>query len=297
MIQNSASTSATTWPPRLTLTGAAIAALADLGPARRLEQLSGERAQQEALGRARATSPELRRLLADAVTAVRTSLAVVVEGFPLDATALVVAAAALGRVDPHHNGPVPDTLVHHVVDSEARPYRDPDPFHTDSPLLAHPHAYLGLLCVRPSPTGDGRTALVSAADVTAEIADHGHRRALQDPCYPFAVPHPPATAPPSATTHPILTVSDDGDTAVRYCPVRVTAGVRLPGHALDARHADALHAFERALARQHLPTVFLLRTGDLLLLDNRRLLHGRTDVGPAGTGRHLMRVKVRGSRS
>ncbi|MFH8347380.1 TauD/TfdA family dioxygenase [Streptomyces sp. NPDC018045] len=266
------------------------AALADFSSAWRTDELKSEHTQQAALRRARTEIPELRGLLDEAVAALHASLALVIEGFPLDTAALAIAAGALGRVDPSHNGPNPDTLVHDVVDSEARPYRDPDPFHTDSPLLAHPHAYLGLLCVRPSPAGDGHTVLVSAADIAAEIADRSHLRALQDP-YPFALPRTPGNDEPSITAHPILTMSD-GDVTVRYCPVRVAAGAELAGHTLDAEHADALGAFERALDTQHLPTTFLLRAGELLLLDNRRLLHGRTDVGPAGVGRHLKRVKV-----
>ncbi|MFH8409877.1 TauD/TfdA family dioxygenase [Streptomyces sp. NPDC018019] len=279
------------WPPRLVMTDATAAALTDFSSAWQAAELKGGEAQQAALRRAREEIPALHRLVDEAVTALRASLAVVVENFPLDATALVVTAGALGRVDPSYNGPAPDTLVHDVVDSEARPYRDPDPFHTDSPLQARPHAYLGLLCVRPSPAGDGQTVLVSAADVAAEIADPGHLRALQDPCYPFAVPQEPGNAESSITTQPILTMSGE-DVTVRYCPVRVAAGMELAGHALDAEHVDALGAFERALEAEHLLTVFLLRAGELLLLDNRRLLHGRTDVGPTGTGRHLMRVKV-----
>ncbi|MEU8540372.1 TauD/TfdA family dioxygenase [Streptomyces sp. NPDC048717] len=267
------------------------AALADLGSTWPVEKLQNERTQQAALRRAREAIPELHQLLDEAVTAVHASLAVVFEGFPLDASALVVTAAAFGEVDPSYNGPNPDSLVHDVVDSEARPYRDPDPFHTDSPLLPRPHAYLGLLCVRPSPAGDGQTVLVSAADVAAEIADRSHLRALQDPCYPFAVPRESGSDGPSVTTHPILTVSGEG-TAVRYCPVRVPAGLEQAGHSLDDEHVSALRAFERALEAQHLSAVFPLRAGELLVLDNRRLLHGRTDVGPEGVGRHLMRVKV-----
>ncbi|MEU1146147.1 TauD/TfdA family dioxygenase [Streptomyces sp. NPDC005863] len=273
------------------MTDSTAAALAEFSATWRPEELKSEQTQQAALRRAREEIPELHRLLDEAVTALRASLAVVIENFPLDATALVIAAGAVGRVDPSYNGPRPDSLVHDVVDSEARPYRDPDPFHTDSPLLARPHACLGLLCVRPSPAGDGQTVLVSAADVAAEIADPGHLRALQDPCYPFAVPPEPGSDEPSITTHPILEMSGGG-TTVRYCPVRVTAGVERAGHALDDEHVGALRAFERALDTRHLPTVFLLRAGELLLLDNRRLLHGRTDVGPEGFGRHLMRVKV-----
>ncbi|GCD40894.1 TauD/TfdA family dioxygenase [Streptomyces paromomycinus] len=266
-------------------------ALAEFKPVRQPAELRSERIQQEAVRRARDEVPGLHRLLDEAAATVRASLAVIIENFPLDTVSLVTAAGALGRVDPTNNGPAPDTLVHHVIDSAARPYRDADPFHTDSPLQERPHAYLGLLCVRPSPTGDGRSVLVSAADIAAAITSHEHLRALQDPCYPFAVPPATRSDKPSTVTYPILTRSGE-DFTVRYCPVRVAAGVQLARHALDTEHADALQAFERALEAQHLPTAFLLRAGELLLLDNRRLLHGRTDVGPAGVTRHLMRVKV-----
>ncbi|WP_461010112.1 TauD/TfdA family dioxygenase [Streptomyces capparidis] len=273
------------------MTDATAAALAGFCSAWQAAELGNARTQREILGLARERIPEFGRLLDGAVAAVRRELAVVVGNVPLDDTALVVVAAALGAVDPSHNGPEPDTVVHDVVDSAARPYRDPDPLHTDSPLLPRPHAHLGLLCVRPSPTGDGQTVLARAADVAAALAGTGHLRALQDPRYPFAVPGAAGKDGPAVVTHPILTVSG-GDTAVRYCPVRVADGVRLAGPALDAEHVAAFHAFRRALDAPHLGSVFLLGAGDLLLLDNRRLLHGRTDVSPNGATRHLKRVKV-----
>lgn len=278
------------------MTDSTAGALARFSSAWQPEELRTGQAQQAALRRARDEVPELRDLLDKAVAAARSALAVIIGNFPVDDAALAIAAGAFGTVDASYNGPKPDTLVHDVVDSAARPYRDPDPFHTDSPLLPHPHAYLGLLCVRPSPNGDGQTVLVRAADLAAELAGQSCLRPLRDPCYPFAVPQGPGAERPEVITNPIITVSE-GDATVRYCPVRVAAGVHLVGHSLDSEHLNALHTFERTLLRPDLTAVFLLRAGDLLLLDNRRLLHGRTDVRPDGAGRHLKRVKVHASDS
>lgn len=75
-------------------------------------------------------------------------------------------------------------------------------------------------------------------------------------------------------------------------PTRVRAGLRLRPDALDARHRAALAAFEAVLTEPGLATRVLLGASDLLLLDNRRALHGRTPVAPGGNDRHLKRVKV-----
>ncbi|MFI9235607.1 TauD/TfdA family dioxygenase [Streptomyces sp. NPDC053079] len=273
------------------MTDSTAGALARFSSAWQPEELRTGPAQQAALRRAHDEVPELRDLLDTAVAAARSELAVIIENFPIDDAALAIAAGAFGTVDASYNGPNPDTLVHDVVDSAARPYRDPDPFHSDSPMLPHPHAYLGLLCVRPSPNGDGQTVLVRAADIATELAGQNLLQPLRDPCYPFAVPQGPGAERSEVITHPIIAMSEEG-TTVRYCPVRVAAGVQLAGHALDSEHLDALHTFERTLQRPDLTAVFMLRAGDLLLLDNRRLLHGRTDVRPDGASRHLKRVKV-----
>ena len=84
----------------------------------------------------------------------------------------------------------------------------------------------------------------------------------------------------------------DKDATVRFRPTRVRAGLRLKPQALDADHLAALHAFEAVLRLPHLTTVILMQGGDLLLLDNRRILHGRTAIEPGGGVRHLKRVKV-----
>ncbi|MFH8295436.1 TauD/TfdA family dioxygenase [Streptomyces sp. NPDC018059] len=284
------------WPPRHVMSNSIGEALARFSSARHADQLRDEGVQRAVLDSAREEVAGLGDLLDTAAAAVRSAHAVIIENFPVDDIALAVAASALGRADAGYNGPRPDTLVHDVVDSAVRPYRDPDPLHTDSPMLRRPHAYLALLCVRPSPNGDGETVLVRAADVADELAGQDRLRPLCDPCYPFAVPHDPGAQRPVVITNPILT-SAEGSTTVRYCPVRVTAGVQLAGHRLDAQHLDALRAFEHTLQRPELTTSFLLRAGDLLLFDNQRLLHGRTDVRPAGASRHLKRIKLRASRS
>ncbi|MFV0131549.1 TauD/TfdA family dioxygenase [Streptomyces sp. HMX112] len=276
------------------MTDSTAEALARFSSAWQPKELKDGQTQQVALRRARADIPELGDLLDKAVTAAHSALAVIIGNFPIDDAALTIAAGAFGTVDASCNGPNPDTLVHNVVDSEARPYRDPDPFHTDSPLLPRSHAYLGLLCVQPSPNGDGQTILMRAVDIAAELARRSRLGPLRDPCYPFAVPQAPGSEGPVPIANPIITMSE-GDVTVRYCPVRVAAGVRLAGHELDSEHLTALRTFERTLRRPDLAAVFMLHAGDLLLLDNRRLLHGRTDVHPDGAGRHLKRVKVHAS--
>jgi len=282
-----------TWPPRISLPSSCAAVLAASSSQWRLDDLECAEAQQHALSHACDRAPLLRAVLDAATTAVRHSGAVLVEGFPPEGVALVVFASTLGEVNPTYNGPAPGRLVHELI--AAAPYRrDADPLHTDSVFIDRQHAYIGLVCVQPSPTSDGQTVLMRAVDIASALDGQGnHLRLLQDTCYPFAEPPPKerGAGPPVVHFGSIMHVADE-DATVRFRPTRVRAGLRLKPQALDIDHLAALHAFEAILRLPHLTTVILLRAGDLLLLDNRRILHGRTAIEPGGGVRHLKRVKV-----
>ncbi|HET6566095.1 MAG TPA: TauD/TfdA family dioxygenase, partial [Xanthomonadales bacterium] len=56
----------------------------------------------------------------------------------------------------------------------------------------------------------------------------------------------------------------------------------------SAEHAAAVEALYQALLT--VSEVLLLQADDLLIVDNHRMVHGRTAF--AGTGRHIMRCYV-----
>ncbi|MFF4607846.1 TauD/TfdA family dioxygenase [Streptomyces sp. NPDC001339] len=281
-----------TWPPRVSMPAATAAAFSDSSAAWRLSDLERVDIQREAWAHSCDRAPGLAAVMADAAEAVHDHGAVVVEGVPPRDNTLVLAGHPLGTADPEYNGPAPGTLVHDLVAGGGRGL--PDPLHTDASFLARPQAYIAMICVRPSPAGDGRTLLARAVDVADILADRGgHLRLLADPCFPFAVPPMPDPRPddPVVRLGSVL-VTDSGDARARYRPTRVAPGLRLAPDAVDDEHLAALRSFENALEQERIDRSVLLRSGELLLLDNRRVLHGRSPVGPAGHTRHLKRVKL-----
>ncbi|MBZ4322111.1 TauD/TfdA family dioxygenase [Streptomyces huiliensis] len=97
--------------------------------------------------------------------------------------------------------------------------------------------------------------------------------------------HPPGTYP--------VFRRDAGRLSVRYVRSWITRGQQEHGTPLSTAQTAALDAFDEILADPRMPLRVRLRRGDLLLLDNTTILHGRTpftDPPPPHTGRCLTRV-------
>jgi alpha-ketoglutarate-dependent taurine dioxygenase len=84
---------------------------------------------------------------------------------------------------------------------------------------------------------------------------------------------------------PMLGLSVEGELVEVRFNNRSLAGVEAPGEAMAAFY-DAYRAFAEILERPESEVVFRLSPGDLFIVDNRRVLHGRKAFASAG-GRHL----------
>ncbi|MBE1537046.1 TauD/TfdA family dioxygenase [Actinomadura algeriensis] len=147
------------------------------------------------------------------------------------------------------------------------------PLHTDAAYRARPEPGMCLFAVRPARDG-GRTLLLDAAAALAGLPDRTLRR-LGRADWSWRTPEPFPPEPPFRAA------------------VAARAGLRWRADLLvfrDAGQRAAARRFARHLAR--VPAVELaLRPGDVLVVDNRRLLHGRTAfTDPA---RLLLRVRLR----
>lgn len=165
------------------------------------------------------------------------------------------------------------------------------PLHTDSTFLLAPHDFVALGCLAASEDGGGRSLVVHVDDVRARIeqrAGSDALSALADAAFPFLMRDP--AGGPDARELPIFTHAE-GRWTVRYRSDAVAAALAQTQTDLAGRHRTALLALEDALADPALHSTFMLRPGDVLLLDNRRTLHGRTEVA-AGARRVLRRLKA-----
>lgn len=205
-----------------------------------------------------------------------------------DNAALLAIARSLGEVSmqslPYRSGLVEadgvqrvEALMDAPLDQFEQPLRSGHhgafPLHSDEAFLQRPCRYVLLHCWRADPCGGGesllawRTAIESAADMPLLQALRGRE---------FA--------------YPAGNASVIGPQLLRYNRAEVEGHARRTNRALDAAQREWLDRFDALFASAALS--LSLAAEDLLLIDNHRVLHGRTAFAP-GSPRMLKRVRVR----
>ena len=150
--------------------------------------------------------------------------------------------------------------------------------HTDSPFREDPPAVVALQCVHPSPIG-GVSILVFGERV------HGH---LQQTCSAvldalYEANSILASRGKFARHTQVFTKRTGGRVQIAY---RRDSAATMQGAPLVEQGLSLIELFTRDPKNQ---THLVLRPGDILVLDNHRILHGRTSF-PKGAGRLLRRV-------
>lgn len=239
--------------------------------------------------------PEAGRLDERIRADVRREGAVVVRGVDVASDeALLAVASSLGEPSATENGigdihdVAPRAIARDVSQTAER-----FPLHTDSTFLAEPHDFVVLGCqeARLDGGGESRVMHVDALRTRIGARDGGDvLEALGEPAFWFLAREPGEKAT-RARALPVLECGGQDDWKVRYRGDALARGARAAGVKLTTRHRSALEALERALSDHELHARYALRPGDVLLLDNRRVLHGRTAIRP-GVRRLLRRVKV-----
>jgi hypothetical protein len=148
--------------------------------------------------------------------------------------------------------------------------------HTDAADWPEPADVIAMICVRPDPMGLGRSRLLDVLSL---------RRAIEAELGPSAVELLESEAVPwqladylgAGVVHqPILT----GE-SVRWR--RYTMEFALcAGARISPAIAELLDPLERLIEGSEATLEFLLGAGDLLIMANRRCLHGRTRLGDTG---------------
>ncbi|MBL1118170.1 TauD/TfdA family dioxygenase [Streptomyces sp. 110] len=215
--------------------------------------------------------------------------------------ALIGLLTAFGQPTSRGNGAPAECLVYEVAPDDAatgptnlskgRAAQKP---HTDSPVQHRPHEFLALACVTGDPAGGGLSTVVRADDVAAALDEHdgGATTALlREETFlfldtPLGLDEPPVIAP-------VLRRTSEGQWRVRFRHDALVAGFqRHPDVASDA-HREAVDAFTTMATDPALTAIFQLVPGDMVLLDNTRVMHGRTEI--TGTAeRRLKRIKLFG---
>lgn len=138
--------------------------------------------------------------------------------------------------------------------------------------------YLGLLCIRSDPSQAAATLIAPMNKIIINL-DPLVRDTLRQPLFisriPLSFARDLAGPRPEAGPHPVLTPDSAGNDTLRY-NMNNTFGITA-----SARQAlDELNQLAEA-ARRHVS----IDAGNLLLLDNRRVMHGRAEYNPRYNGR------------
>jgi alpha-ketoglutarate-dependent taurine dioxygenase len=216
--------------------------------------------------------------MCEVVALVASASVAVVRGIPpARVDALLALAARFGGAIADGNG-VPNRLIAEVAPVPGgvlhSQSRAAFPLHTDSAGRERPHAYIVLAVVELDPPPSG--ALVCTASrlrallrARPELTDRLRRAEYRFGNLP-----------------PVPVLSDGWQ--IRFRADEATAVT------VDA--SDAIRAFAAALRELEPICGVELEPGDILVVDNRRALHGRTAIPEAQT-RRLLRLKVRAGAS
>jgi alpha-ketoglutarate-dependent taurine dioxygenase len=236
------------------------------------------------------------RLAAGVHKALRDAGAAVVHGVDVgedDALLAVVAHAAQPSDVGNGGGFIYDVMPRPEaqqvdVSSTSRRF----PLHTDSTYLAAPHDVIALGCLHAPQDGGGESLLLHIDVAIEHLRAHDEGEdtiaALCDVAYPFLF----ETAHGERVVAPLAILARSGaGFSVRYRNDIITQTATAASIVLDDRHRAGLDRFEAVLADGALHATCALRPGDVLIADNRRVLHGRSAIED-GAHRVMRRVKA-----
>jgi alpha-ketoglutarate-dependent taurine dioxygenase len=168
-------------------------------------------------------------------------------------------------------------------------------FHTDNSFGDDVLDYVGLLCINPAKSG-GLSQLVSGVSVLDALRGMSPE-AEAELRRPFHVDRRGGVRPgePPTAQFPVVAWEGEG-LVIRYLRYWIEVGHEKAGAPLTPAQVAALDALDRAAALPGLRVEFALRAGEMLFVNNRRLLHNRTafaDFADPPRKRHLVRLWLR----
>lgn len=145
--------------------------------------------------------------------------------------------------------------------------------HTDCSYMSDPFELVAFQMIRPDETG-GESLIVVGSDALAALSPDQVRH-LSEPVFSFGERTLPVTW---------------GDGLIRYYRTQIEEHAQA-GAVLPPAHREAIDALDAVLVRPELQLRYKLEAGEILFINNVRVLHGRT--GFAGTsGRLMYRIRV-----
>jgi hypothetical protein len=163
-----------------------------------------------------------------------------------------------------------------------------DWLHTDSTNWLNPNDLTILCCLQPDQFGGGQSIILDVDSIHAEIKQHKTmNRILTTSQFPWFV-----------------TIGDDVKTIydfilnerneLRWYRKNIDVAVRLGEGKISKEEREVVVKFENLVENSKQQLVFGLENNDILIMNNRKCLHGRTEVKYVSqTERKVIRTRVR----
>ena len=134
--------------------------------------------------------------------------------------------------------------------------------HTDSSYMPRPHELVAFQCIVSDDMG-GASIMVPLEDLLKQLAPEV-TELLQAPVYPFG-----------ERSYPILQ-GESGDLKIRYYQAQIDRILKMGATPLSEPYQAALKALDAVLEHPDQPHQFHLKAGQIVLMHNHKVLHGRT---------------------
>ncbi len=148
-------------------------------------------------------------------------------------------------------------------------------FHTDSPQWNKVPDFVGLCCVNPAKKG-GESKFVSAYSIHNEILkEHKHFLKILYDQFHFDKRGEYRSDESPTVFEPIFTY-DNNHLKLRYLRDYINDGHKIQNMPLSKEQNGALDCLDKIIHDENLAVSYELKQGDMIFLNNGRVLHGRT---------------------
>ncbi|MGK7884100.1 MAG: TauD/TfdA family dioxygenase, partial [Crocosphaera sp.] len=149
--------------------------------------------------------------------------------------------------------------------------------HTDSSYLSHPHELVAFQCIVKAETG-GLSIMIPVEDILKKI-DREVLALLKAPVYPFG-----------DEPFPII-YGEPGHEKIRYYRSQIEQMLEKGAEPLSSEYLSAMETLDQVLQQTDEFPQFQLQPGQMLFMNNTKVLHGRTGFSTE-SDRLLYRVRV-----
>lgn len=164
------------------------------------------------------------------------------------------------------------------------------PFHTDTQYREVPEKYMSLLSLKISSINEGLTEIINAnnliADFSSDAIGKEYIETLRTVKYPFLVPS--IFSKEKLTPEIIYAKIIDDKIPIRYRYDSIIRGLKY-SIKFSKKQVDAINYFDSFLNNYKNKETFLLNEGEVLIVNNYKILHSRTEF--FNLNRHLLRVR------